>query len=57
MFAGMSELYGVTEEFHVGSVLTGLSFPPLFRFVLVTVRRTDLSNVGQRHSTLASLAG
>lgn len=57
MFAGVSELYGVTEEFHVGLVLTGLSFPPLFRFVLVTVRRMDLSNVGQRHSTLASLAG
>lgn len=31
--AGVSELYGVTEEFHVGLVLTGLSFPPVFRFV------------------------
>lgn len=32
-FAGVSEHYGVTEEFHVGLVLTGLSFPPVFCFV------------------------
>lgn len=54
--AGVTELYGVTEQFHVGLVLPGLSSPPVLHFVLFTVRRKDLSNVGQRRTMLASLA-